>query len=273
MRDDGDKVVELRAISRDKLDNILSRRQRIRRRLRNVPQYYQAELRRRHPDRIDLFDGFFLRVRRGRWRILDHGYREERFPRVRTIHAWLMKGRVRVGAIEIDEIDGELVGDWAFWEAMDAESSTFTELAEALLSCWPSLDHKITGYGWVFHLDHVWLARVKGAPAACLKGIEALVTAVQDDTAIIVTRLFPTEYGGRVPDDQAPSNVGLRRRLRAMERVASRALKLQRLPRPHDDDAVFYWRPLRAAYFSPVYHENWRKSYEAEPESSSANDP
>lgn len=267
---DSDNVIPLTGYSaRRMLDDLLSRRSRIRR-TRGMPDYYEDELTKTHSLRLPIgHAGYELQYRRGGWRKLGDDDCDEQPVRFRQTHAWIVHRGCKVGAVEIMEIDAELVCPFAVFDALDAASGALAELAEALLSCWPDLPFEVTCYGPVLLLEHVWLEPGRCALDVGLAGVDALVAKLLPRCAIMVTRPFPTEYGGRVPDDAAPSNIGFRRRLNAMTRVAERRLGLQRLPLSAEDDEVFLWRPRPGVRIpAPAYHRDWRKG----PLEDSAND-
>lgn len=246
-------------------DEVLARRRRIRRAV-ELPQYLVAEVKRRHPVQIIVgVTGLSLRCRHGAWRRLEHGYLGEREPRIRTIHAWIMCGRRRLGSIELVELDAELVGSFALFDAMDAESGELMATAEALLSCWPDFETTIAGYGNVLILDHLWADSRRLRPRPLIQAIERLLSELIPTCSIVVGRPFPTEYGGRVPDDAALSNIGFNRRMASMIRAAERRLSLKPLPLSVEED-VFLWRPCAKIDLAPpAHHKNWRDELSEDP--------
>jgi hypothetical protein len=264
---DHEDIVRLTGLRAElRRDAILSRRTRIVR-AGGLPEDCAGELKRKHPFHLALqIPGFQLHYRQGRWRRLEHGYKGEPPVRLRETHAWILRGRRKVGAMEFTEVDAELVFPFSLFDAMDRESGYLADVAEAVLSCWPDLPFQVTCYGPILLLDHVWFDRREGPTPALAASLDAMIALLLPRCALMVARPFPAEYGGRVPDDEAPSNVGFRRRLQAMVRLAERRFGFNRLPLPGDNDEVYLWRPRAGGQVpAPVYHFNWRDTLETRP--------
>ncbi|MET3526194.1 hypothetical protein [Phenylobacterium koreense] len=249
-----------------KREDLLTTRPRIRRPT-TVPDCFARELsqKRRYPYRLTgLPPGYEAIYRRGGWEKIDTpqidepGF-EDLYVRLRTTFAWVLEGDRKVAAVQLREIDAELVADWCFWEAMDAHSQDLTRWAEVILSLWPPLWIELFGYGPVLEIENVWVEPRHPRPGIWKPVAHALADRIMRKSSILTAHVFPEEYNGRVPRG-ARTEPAFDRRRDAMMRVCEREFGLK--PMPHWGKDGFMWRPragLERIVGKPEYRPNWEE--------------
>lgn len=260
-----DKIVPMSVWnSRWKRDEILASRRRIRR-SGGLPDYLKSELERRWSYPYELtgvLPGYNVVYRRGRWVRLDTpqidepGF-ENLFVRIRTTVAWIRRGDINVASVRLREIDGELVPDWCFWDAMDNESQDLATWAEMILSLWAPSWIELFGYGPVLELQDVWVEPWQHQQGLWKPVAHALINRIMRKSSILAVHAFPEEYNGRAPEG-ARSQVAFRRRQLAMMRVCEKEFGLKAMP--HWGDEGFMWRPragLERIVGTPEYDPDW----------------
>lgn len=178
-----------------------------------------------------------LRYRFSRWRSIA----EDERVRKRELFAWIHVGRRRVGALELHEFEPSGCFDNEdVFEVMDCEDAFESRLAEVLCSVFDDLCFDVAPHGSILDFRHAWIAPAPAHQGLFAKAATTIVDTAFPDHALLVMKVYPLEYEGKVPDG-APVQAGLAARQRAMARHYGQIFGVRPLPDPHGQEG-WLWR-------------------------------
>lgn len=136
------------------------------------------------------------------------------------------KGRVAIGgrhaaSFQFRELQiAGYVSRGLFFEAMDAESQSTCNLAEALIEEWDE-PADLCEAGPILELERFWSVPGQTRSGGLSVIVAALVDALFARHAVLILKAFPLEFEG---NEEASASAAFERRLRAMKRHYARSL-------------------------------------------------
>lgn len=195
------------------------------RRQDTLPQFALAEARRRqkYPHTIKLpGTGASLRYRMSKPYSVGEFADYEGFVQKTELFAWLLLGRRRIGAFEVNEIDPNGCGsNEDFMIVMDIDDAYEATLAGALCGQFDNVIDEVTFAGPILDFRRAWITPRFANGALFRLATRTLVEKVFPYYSIVVIKAFPLEYQGEVHEG-SDLEIAFRRRARAMIRYYQR---------------------------------------------------
>lgn len=157
------------------------------------------------------------------------------------LFAWLMLGRRRIGAFELNQYDPNgCASNEEFMMVMDIDEEYEATLSVALCKQFDNLIDEVTPVGPILDFRRAWIMPRFAHGDLFPLATRALVEKFSPGHSIMVLKAFPLEYEGNAPRG-SDLEIAFKRRVRAMIRYYQRIFGV----RPFDGelgDAGWLWR-------------------------------
>jgi hypothetical protein len=151
----------------------------------------------------------------------------------RSCFAWLVLGRQRIGAFELNEYDLNGCGTNAqVQQVMDVDEEFEAKLAAAVCHQWKRLLYEVTPDGPILDFRCAWITPRLSDGNLFEDAARSLISVFSPAHSVLIMKAFPLEYEGEVPEG-SDLRQALDRRRRAMIRYYRK---------------IFNVRPFRGKY-------------------------
>ena len=157
------------------------------------------------------------------------------------LFAWLVLGRRRIGAFELNEFDPNCCGsNEDFMIVMDIDEAYEATLSAALCEQFDNLIGEVTLAGPILDFRRAWIMPRFANGELFRLAARTLVEKVSPHYSIMVIKAFPLEYEGEVSEG-SDLEIAYERRARAMMRYYQRIFAVRPFDGEYGDDG-WLWR-------------------------------
>jgi hypothetical protein len=157
------------------------------------------------------------------------------------LFAWLMLGRRRIGAFELNKFDPNgCASNEDFMMVMDMDDEYEATLSGALCGQFDNLIDEVTFFGPILEFRRAWIMPRFASGVLFPLATRTLVEKISPHSSIVVMKAFPLEYEGGVPGD-SDLKIASKRRVRAMIRYYRRIFGVRPFGAEYGDEG-WLWR-------------------------------
>ena len=175
------------------------------------------------------------------------------------LFAWLVLGRRRIGAFELNEFDPNCCGsNEDFMIVMDIDEAYEATLSAALCEQFDNLIGEVTLAGPILDFRRAWIMPRFANGELFRLAARTLVEKVSPHYSIMVIKAFPLEYEGEVSEG-SDLEIAFQGRARAMMRYYQRIFAVRPFDGEYGDDG-WLWRGGRNCGVNNLEEEIERNS-------------